>query len=198
MTGCLDTTQKNALDAWTYYLINGKRENLSRHRIPRKQKSISSEIPTRQECDSFYGTPGNQVNSRLVYLRLPFDLRIDWNLKQKTSRILIHRKTAPYLENAMLEIHKRYGMEDMRKLGLDRYAGAYNHRKIRGSTKWSMHAYGCAIDFYAGPNGLRTKCPDALFCKEVYRDFIDIMEENRMLSLGRMIGRDWMHFQMCR
>lgn len=82
--------------------------------------------------------------------------------------------------------------------GIDRYAGAYTHRKMRGGSKWSMHAFGCAIDFYAEPNGLRTRCPQALFCGTDYKDFLDIMEAHEWLPAIRLWGADAMHFQRAR
>jgi hypothetical protein len=85
-----------------------------------------------------------------------------------------------------------------RGTGIDRYAGAYTHRKMRGGSNWSMHAFGCAIDFYAEPNGLRTRCPQDLFCGSDYKDFLDIMEAHEWLPAIRLWGADAMHFQRAR
>ena len=46
----------------------------------------------------------------------------------------------------MREVLRAYGEDDLRRLGLDRNAGTYAHRRMRGSSAWSMHAYGKAID----------------------------------------------------
>jgi hypothetical protein len=95
----------------------------------------------------------------------------------------------------MTKALQHYGYPKIQELGLNRFAGSYNHRKMRGGSSWSMHAYGCAIDFYAEPNGLRTRCPDALFCGQDYIAWFDIWESVGWTSLGRAIGRDWMHIQ---
>lgn len=110
----------------------------------------------------------------------------------------IHEKCADSAERALREIAKNYTLPTLQRLGLDRFAGSYNHRKMRGGDSWSMHAYGCAIDFYAAPNGLRTPCPTALFCGEEYKTFFDIWEAEGWTSLGRAINRDWMHIQAAR
>jgi len=81
---------------------------------------------------------------------------------------------------------------------VDRFAGSYNPRKMRGGSQYSMHAYGCALDFYAAPNGLRMRCPDALFCGPQYKPFLDIMEKHGLLPAIRLWGADAMHFQMAR
>lgn len=156
------------------------------------------DLPRQRDCPTFYGQPGGQVRARLTYVDLPFALRIDWNLSQTTRRILVHAKCAPSLEAALIAVHRAYGRDRMAQLGIDRFAGAYNHRRIRGGSAWSMHAYGCAIDFYAQPNGLRTPLAEALFGQPEYTSFLDIMQDHGWLNGGRMWGKDAMHFQRAR
>jgi peptidoglycan hydrolase-like protein with peptidoglycan-binding domain len=153
------------------------------------------DIPRQRDVAAFYGQPGPEVKARLTTLVLPFALRLDWNLSQLTNKITVHQKAAPSLLAALIEVEAHYGIEAMHNLGIDRYAGAYNHRKMRGGSHWSMHAYGCAIDFFARPNGLRIRCPAALFCKPDYQPFLDIMEGHGWLPAIRLWGADAMHFQ---
>lgn len=154
-----------------------------------------SPFPVQAKFDSFYGVPGIELEKKLVKVESPYDLRIDWSVGQITRTIRIHPKLAESLEKILWDIYIEYGVDKIRQLGLDRYAGSYSHRKMRGGSSWSTHAYGAAIDWYSGKNGLTTRCPQALFCKPEYSAFIDIWESHGWTSLGRAIGRDYMHFQ---
>lgn len=155
-------------------------------------------LPRQSECAVFYGKPGPEIEARLVMADLSFNLRLDWDLTKMVSRVRLHQKCAPAFVAAITEVRAAYGAKAFSDLGIDRFAGAYTHRKMRGGTKWSMHAYGCAVDFYAAPNGLRVRCPDALFCKPEYKRFLDIMESHGWLPAIRLWGADAMHFQMAR
>jgi hypothetical protein len=159
---------------------------------------ITPALPRQSECDTFYGRPGPEIESRLAYALLPFDLRLDWDLSTRIKRVRLHQKcTAPFVA-AMVAVRAHYGPAQFSQLGIDRFAGGYNHRRMRGGSAWSMHAYGCAVDFYAGPNGLKTRCPQALFCGADYKPFLDIMQAHGWLPAIRLWGADAMHFQMAR
>ena len=187
---------RNAFEQWQYAKIHGKREVVSR--APTGRKVGATDLPRQADVGRFYGRPGAQIKSRLKTIQLPFSLRIDYNLRQRTSKMTVHEKCAPSLLAAMIAVREHYGEEQMKVLGLDRYAGGYNHRKMRGGSKWSMHSYGCAVDFYAAPNGLRLRCPQALFCGPDYVTFLDIMERHSWLPAVRLWGADAMHFQQAR
>lgn len=187
----------NAFAQWQYANVHGKREVVDRtpaaHYLGK-----SSALPRQSDVSRFYGRPGDQIKGRLKTIELPFTLRIDYNLRQRTKKMTVHEKCAPSLLAAMIAVRAEYGEASMKALGLDRYAGGYNHRKMRGGTSYSMHAYGCAIDFYAQPNGLRMTCPQALFCGPDYVAFLDIMERHNWLPAIRLWGKDAMHFQQAR
>lgn len=110
------------------------------------------------ERNAFYGNPANgEIADQLVPVVPPFQMYFDG---KPISKISFHQKAAPALAAALNEIWDYYG-HDQAKIdaaGVSKYAGAYNHRMVRGSkTKWSNHAYGCAIDLNAEENGLNTK-----------------------------------------
>lgn len=109
--------------------------------------------------------------------------------------LLVHKAARPGLESAYAQIQKEYGLDKMWDLGLNTSSGTYYPRAKRGGTNPSIHSWGAAIDICAGPNGLETKCPRALFCGQDYKRFIDIMEAYGWYSLGRSWGQDYMHFQ---
>ena len=185
-----------ALNAFLFRVTNGTDEVIDRP--PQPNFTPPGNTPRQRDVDQVYGTPGQQIEQRLTMIRLPFKLRLDWNLRAKTNKIRVHRDCAPQLEAALIAVHQHYGASEMERLGIDRYGGAYNHRRMRGGSSWSMHAYGCAIDFYAEPNGLRTACPQALFCGAAYQPFLDIMEAHEWLPAIRLWGKDAMHFQRAR
>lgn len=187
---------EEALNAFLFKHAHGRDEEISRD--PAAGFDAPGGIPTQSQVEAVYGTPGAEIQSRLTRVELPFSLRLDWNLRQKVSRLSVHRDCADQLKAALIAVHAHYGADGMRELGIDRYAGGYNHRKMRGGSKWSMHAYGCAVDFYAAPNGLRARCPQALFCKDAYQPFLDIMQAHEWLPALRLWGADAMHFQRAR
>lgn len=163
------------------------------------QPAVKGEIPTQAECPSFYGNPAKgEVKPHIISFDLPMKLRLDWDLGTTVSRVSLHRKAGPSFVAAIGDVRDKYGEDVMRRLGIDRYAGGYNHRSMRGGSAWSMHAYGCAVDFYAAPNGLKARCPQALFCKPEYQPFLDIMEAHGWLPAIRLWGADAMHFQRAR
>jgi hypothetical protein len=187
---------QEAMTALLHKLMTGEAEVVDRTALPDDtQVMVSSDVPKPSEVQEFYGDPEFGVPDRLMMIELPFHMRIDYNLKQRTSKITVHELAGPSLEAALIGTHDHYGARKWGELGLDRYAGCYNKRKMRGGSSWSMHAYGCAIDFYAAPNGLRTRCPDALFCRKEYQAFLDIMESHGWLPAIRLWGADAMHFQ---
>lgn len=140
----------------------------------------------------FYGTPGPDVERQLVPVVPPFKMYYDG---KPIKNIRFHRKAAPALTAALNEIWDHYG-HDQKKidaLGISKYAGAYNPRKVRGSaTKWSNHAYGAAIDLNAEENG---------FGKghgSIPQPVIDAFKRQGARWGGDYRGRtDPMHFEFC-
>lgn len=186
-----------ALRAWEYEQVNKRREVVDRTPAPGYVPAKGA-FPAQAQCATFYGTPGDAIKRQLVTIEMPIAFRIDYALHQKTKSFVFHKKCADSAKAVWEQVIRHYGETRLRALGLDRQAGTYNHRLMRGGTAWSMHAYGCAQDVYAAPNGLRVRCPKALFCGEDYKAFFDIWEAHGWTSLGRAIGRDWMHVQAAR
>lgn len=178
---------------WEAKVKTGK--PLALDRIPIQSGIKHSEFPAQSNVGLFYGAPGDSVRRQLIRINTPFTLRLDFDLDTFVNQISIHRKCADSAVKALELILDTYGKERIHALGLDRFAGSYVHRKMRGGSAWSMHAYGCAIDWFALPNGLTMRCPEALFCKSEYQAWLDIWEYVGWTSLGRAIGRDYMHVQ---
>ncbi len=162
-------------------------------RVPLTTAPAPGDIPRQRDVETFYGPACTESNMAAV--ELPFDMRIDWDLDQTTRRITVHKLCGPSLLAALVAVRDHYGLARMQELGIDRYAGGYNPRRMRGGTSWSMHAYGCAIDLFAAPNALRMRCPQALFCGPDYAALLDIMQAHGWLPAIRLWGGDAMHFQ---
>lgn len=108
--------------------------------------------------NAFYGDPGKgEIPAQMVPVYPPFAMYYDG---KRIKAIQFHKKAAPALMAALTEIWDYCG-HDQSKIdaaGVSKYAGAYNHRLVRGSTtKWSNHAYAAAIDLNAAENGLYAK-----------------------------------------
>lgn len=195
---------ENAFENWDSVSKSGKPVVVDRDPAvpPKGATPVKPGFPRQKDCPTFYGTPGlpgsaaeKAMYARLVSIQLPFDFRIDYNLDQTVKTMKLHHKCAESAEQAYWKVYRHYGQAKMIELGLDRFAGAYNPRYMRGGTSFSMHAYGCAIDTYAGPNGLHVHRPKALFSKPDYDAWFDIWAEHGWTSLGRAIDRDYMHVQ---
>lgn len=146
---------------------------------------------TQAARNSFYGDPGKgQIASQMVPVVPPFAMYYEG---KRVKAIQFHRKAAPALLAALNEIWD-YCQHDQAKIdaaGVSKYAGAYNHRLVRGSkTKWSNHAYAAAIDLNAGENALGVK-------KGTMPQFVvDAFCRQGAMWGGWYSSRpDWMHFE---
>jgi hypothetical protein len=113
---------------------------------------------TQAARNAYYGDPGrDEIAAQMVPVVPPFAMYYEG---RRVKSIMFHRKAAPALLAALDEIWD-YCQRDQAKVdaaGVSKYAGAYNHRLVRGSsTKWSNHAYAAAIDLNAEENGLYAK-----------------------------------------
>ncbi len=187
---------RNALVAWRHKARTGYEQAV--RRPPAADYAPATDLPRQSECNSYYGRPGAEIKARLISKPLPFPLRLDWALSQTVTKVTLHRLAIDRYLGALEAARDHYGLDALRGLGIDRFAGGYNHRRMRGGSRWSMHAYGIAVDHYAAPNGLRTRCPDALFCGPEYAPFLNAMEAAGMLPAIRLWGADAMHFQAAR
>lgn len=192
-----------ALLEWENEKIYGKPLELPRVPVNGMFTSAAATMrfPRQAEIVAFYGVPGvgNSAEGQLVRVPIPYRVIIEYAPSQERKTLNLHKKCADSYSNILDDVHKRYGDKKIKELGLDQFAGDYVPRLMRGSTTtWSMHAYGCAIDWDSDRNGLTVRSPKAQFSKPEYSDFIDIHESHGWVSLGRAIGRDYMHFQAAR
>lgn len=158
--------------------------------------------PTQSKVASVFGPHGEPDAATppppLVKVPCPWTLKLSWNRNQTLSAITIHQKCAASLERILKRVHTHYGTDEIRRLRLDLFGGSYNPRKMRGSSKWSMHAWGIAIDWDPDRNRLKWGRDQASLAGREYLPWWRFWEEEGWVSLGRARNFDWMHVQAAR
>lgn len=158
--------------------------------------------PTQSQCDSFYGNPRNSADptkpsptweaKNLVRVIPPFAVFYD---STPVTGLRMHTKVKDSLDRVFLDIWDAAGRSQAKidAWGMSKYAGGYNFRPIRGSTRLSMHSYGCAVDFDPARNAQRDETPNFATVPEVVTAF----EKEGWIWGGRWSAgsRDGMHFQ---
>jgi hypothetical protein len=141
--------------------------------------------------DEFYGPRG----SSLVRIELPYPQRLAWNTRTVISSFSCHSKVQESLQRILGKVLIQYGLDEIKRLGLDLWGGCYNERLIRGGSRWSMHSWGIALDFDPARNKLEWGRDKAAFSRPEYETWWKCWEEEGWVSLGRQRNFDWMHVQ---
>lgn len=114
-------------------------------------RDTSQLVPSTKLLASVLGKAGYEIERCLTTVELPFPVKIDWNLRQTTTKIRVHRTLAENFRRAFVAIAES-DLDIEQEL---RFAGTYTKRKVRGGNDWSRHAFGAEIDLNAGANQLR-------------------------------------------
>jgi hypothetical protein len=135
---------------------------------------------------AFYGNPGQQaglVNVAVDHIDVRF-------AGQKVRTIRCH----PKISQSLLAF-----FEDIAKSRhapiLQRYAGCYNFRPMRGGIRMSKHAWGAAVDLDPAPNGLRTPWPAQA---TMHIEVMEMAAKYGIKAAGAAWGRDSMHYEWTR
>ncbi len=144
-----------------------------------------------QEIIDYYGEPGTHQ----VYCKLPYRMKLAWDEDVLISKFSCHRVIQYNLEAIFEDTLKEYGTDGIDELGLNLFGGCLNVRKMRGGNKLSVHSWGLAVDLNPLNNQLKWDSSKAVFAKEEYKPFWEIVEKWGGYSLGREKDYDWMHFQ---
>jgi hypothetical protein len=140
---------------------------------------------------AFYGPVGEHQ----VRVELPYPHRLAWNLAQTVTSFSCHERVHDSLKRVLRRVLDHYGLDEIRALRLDRWGGCFAVRKMRGGTRWSMHAWGIAVDYDPDRNQLKWGRDRAAFAQPEYQAWWSLWEEEGWLSLGRTRNFDWMHMQ---
>lgn len=160
------------------------------------EEPVCTKWPTQAEVrsgKSMFGKVGQEGN--LENIVPPYPLYYE-GTQVKTIRV--HKLIASAVKNALQDVLDYYGLEAIRKLGLDQYSGSYNYRKTTSGASYSMHAWGIALDFAAEKNAYSTHKPKASLSVPACDKWWEIWESYGAVSLGRERDVDWMHLQFAR
>ena len=148
-------------------------------------------LTTKQLIDK-YGMP-DEAGTNLVMINLPYTFMYG---QVPVKRMKCHKLVADKFLAVFNDILAHYGIEEIKRLGIDRYGGCFNYRKMRGGTQLSRHSWGVAIDLDPVRNTLKETSKTARFARPEYAPMIDIFYKHGFLSLGREKNYDWMHFEI--
>ena len=152
------------------------------------------ETKDQKEIVDYYG---QHDKVGLVRLVLPYTMRFSWNLDKTIKSFYCHPKVADSLFRILEATLAYYGLEEIKRLGLDVWGGCHNVRKKRGGNGYSLHSYGIAVDM--GPDCAREKfrwpADKVKSSKPEYGMFWMFVEQEGWKSLGRGQNYDWMHIQ---
>ena len=147
---------------------------------------------TTAECIKRYGTP-NEVGTYLVSIDLPYPMVYNG---KPVKKMRCHKLVKDNFLAVFNEILSVYTYPEIVRLGIDKFGGCFNFRKMRGGTEYSRHSWGIAIDLDPQRNLLKETSKTARFARPEYKPMIDIFYRNGFLSLGVEKNYDWMHFEI--
>lgn len=139
--------------------------------------------PDDRSMREFYGQPGDEGNLTFIDVR---GLGVKY-IDADVSRIRCHHRVA----ESLLRIIQRMADSPHRWI-LAHYAGCYVNRPMRGGTRPSKHAYGCAIDLWPSKNTLRRHWPTKAMMP---LGVMEIFASEGWTSAGAFWGRDAMHVE---
>ena len=159
--------------------------------------------PTQAQVRAFYGDPDPDHNgvadrtwefSALERITPPYRMVLAWDPAKRLNSITVHKRCASSLHTILTKIAEHYGSEQAIEANrLHLFGGAYNFRLMRGSTKLSMHAYGCAIDLDPERNPLGQRYSEAKGMMPMA--VVNIFEAEGAVWGGRWKRPDAQHFQ---
>jgi peptidoglycan hydrolase-like protein with peptidoglycan-binding domain len=145
------------------------------------------------EMEKFFGPVG--TNQATLVLPEGYPMRVAWDLAKTITRFVCHEKICAPARRVFVRVLDHYGPARIAKLGLDRFGGCLNVRRMRGGSAWSTHVWGAAFDFDPERNQLKWNRTQARFARPEYEKWWSLWEDEGFASLGRARDFDWMHVQ---
>lgn len=120
-----------------------------------------------------FGSPSVNGYPYLTSIQVPFPMEISWKKGMYVNSFTCNYLIKNNLSSVFQSILKEYGSKKIVELGINIYGGCFNYRKIGNSDKWSMHAWGLAIDLDPERNSYNQTSLTAQFAKKEYEKMID-------------------------
>lgn len=131
-----------------------------------------SSWPSQSNAEQFYGrnirvTKGVAgpdpvwEKANLVLVPIPWKAVASWDNSLSLESFRVHRLVAESLARILNTIREDFGKSQkaIEAANLHLIGGGYNWRQMRGISRLSMHAYGCAVDLDPDHNGLGDPTP---------------------------------------
>lgn len=163
--------------------------------------------PSQSAAPQFYGANNKLTKGvagpdpkwekdNLVTVPLPWKAVASWDHSIPIKGLRVHRLVADSLKRILASIWEGFdkSQKAIEIAGMHLVGGGYNWRQMRGISRLSMHAYGCAVDFDPDRNGLGDPTP-AMDARVVAAFEAEGWEWGGRWSPQR---RDGMHFQAAR
>jgi D-alanyl-D-alanine carboxypeptidase len=141
---------------------------------------------------AFYGEPGKVKLGNVI---VPWDMFYTEDIHHVIHSFAMHVKCLPAMNRIMGNVWEHYGksQKQIEAVGMHLWGGAYNARTIRGSTRWSVHAFGAAVDFDPAHNAMNVLGNDP---HKMAQAVIDAFKAEGAYWGGDFVHRhDPMHFQ---
>jgi hypothetical protein len=151
---------------------------------------------TTKQVIAKYGKPNSTGDGYLVTIQLPYPMRLAWDTDTSVIKMRCHKLVADRFLLVFNEIHRKYGYEKIKELGIDLFGGCFNFRKMRQGSDWSRHSWGIAIDLHPAANGMNTPVGKSRFSRPEYKDMVDIFKKHGFNWGGDLWGKDSMHFEV--
>ena len=151
---------------------------------------------TTRQIISKYGYPNEIGSGYLTVINLPYPMRLAWELETSVTRMSCHILVADKFLSIFNDILQYYGYEDIVRLGIDKFGGCFNYRRMRGGLSLSTHSWGISIDLDPARNLLKETRRTARFARPEYKPMIDIFYKHGFVSMGVEKNYDWMHYQI--
>jgi len=151
---------------------------------------------TTKQIIAKYGKPDDDGSDYLVTIQLPYPMRLAWDTKTVVTKMRCHTIAADKFLAVFNELLTTYGIDEIKRLGIDLFGGCFSFRKMRGGNEYSRHCWGIAIDLDPSRNTLKQSSKTAQFAKPEYKKMIDIFYKHGFINYGRERNFDFMHFEL--